>query len=185
MKRSVAIILALIMTAAVFAGCDGSDVTTDSVTAEMTGPDTETDVPEAKPAGLINVGGAPISEFTVVVPDEAGSRLAAAADDLVRLVKLAAGCTLPTASSPVKDGHSIILGTTPADTDNVRSARAEVKNDGYALLQEGGNLYITGISEAGTANGVYDFLQNYLGLRFYSGTFTFVREDGAKDVAEG
>lgn len=185
MKRSVAIILALIMTAAVFAGCDGSDVTTDSVTAEMTGPDTETDVPEAKPAGLINVGGTPISEFTVVVPDEAGSRLAAAADDLVRLVKLAAGCTLPTASSPVKDSHSIILGTTPADTDNVRSARAEVKNDGYALLQEGGNLYITGISEAGTANGVYDFLQNYLGLRFYSGTFTFVREDGAKDVAEG
>ena len=61
----------------------------------------------------------------------------------------------------------ILIGTTAHDTEAVSSARAEIIEDGYAVVVDGGSLYITGALDRGTLFGVYDFLEKYVGVRLY------------------
>lgn len=138
------------------------------------------EIPQTKNG--IKIGGVPLQQFSVMTAAEAPSGVKNAAADLIRLIEFSEGVSLPLVGDQTKTAHAIVLGETAADTEKIISARKEVKDDGYALIEDNGNLYISGVITRGTANGVYDFLQNYLGIRFYSDTFTYVREDGRKDV---
>ena len=137
------------------------------------------------PASVETIGGYGIETFSIVIPADAAKEVSSAAYDMASLIGSAVGYVPPVVTDAEKPEHGIILDVTSADTDAVKAARAEVKNDGYALLEENGNLYITGAIPKGTSNGVYDFLQNYLGVRFYCGTFTHFRADGIKNVGAG
>ena len=154
---------------------------------DATEPGDDTEAPDAEPVPIekFTIGGVPLSDFCVVVADGAASGVKNAAEDLIMLVKFAAGIDLQLRSD--KDGadHAIILGTTERDGDKIISAREEVKSDGYALVEDNGNLYISGVINRGTMNGVYDFLEDHLGIRFYSDTFTYVRKDGIRNVETG
>ena len=158
-----------------------------------TGPvETASDVSETEPSDTeedigdkyegIRIGGVPLDEFSVVIASEPLSGVKNAAADMIRLIEFSEGVSLSLVNDGTKTAHAIILGETARDTEKIITARKDVKDDGYALIEDGGNLYISGIIARGTANGVYDFLQNYLGVRFYSDTFTYVREDGINDV---
>ena len=182
MKKTVAAILAVIMLFAALAGCTGEEQTT---TDDVVIPGSGTGEPDPEPASVMKIGGVGIEEFSVVTAPDANAAVTAAAADFISLIKLAANVELPLLTEAPADGHAIILDVTPSDTDAVKAARAEVREDGYAMLEENGNLYITGAIPKGTSNGMYDFLQDYLGLRFYSGTFTYVRRDGIKDLPSG
>lgn len=133
----------------------------------------------------IKIGGTPLTEFSVVIPVKPAANIKTVAEDLIRLIEFENGVRLPLITDEDKVPHSIILGVTARDTASVISARGTVKDDGYALIEDNGDLYITGSIVRGTMNGVYDFLQNYLGIRFYSDTFTFIRDDSIKDVLKG
>ena len=202
MKKITVLLLILFMIMPLASAC-GSKDTAPAVTAEQTGaktaeqtaalPDTqaqETQAPETAaeehttPAEL-KIGKTPLSDFSVVTAKEPASAVKNAAADLVRLVKFASGITLPLCDDETKPAHAIILGETAFDNDKIISGRAQVKDDGYALIEDNGDLYIFGVIARGTANGVYDFLQDYLGVRFYSETFTCVREEAVKNVPEG
>ena len=139
-----------------------------------------TDAPQTDKG--IKIGGVPLQQFSVMTAAQPLSGVKNAAEDLIRLIEFSEGVSLPLVNDQTKTAHAIILGETAADTEKIISARQEIKDDGYALIEDNGNLYISGIIARGTANGVYDFLQNYLGIRFYSDTFTYVREDGRNDV---
>ena len=140
------------------------EVTTD----EATETEADFDDPSLK-LDHLTVGGVDISEYTVVIPAAPGSYDQLAADFLVRFIGEATGVTVRQTTDAEAADHMILVGTTAYDTDAVKAARSEIKDDGYAMLVDGGNLYVTGALDRGTLFGVYDFLEKYLGVRIYGG----------------
>jgi len=202
LKRIVSFVLIILMLLAALFGCGNKEAETSAETASTgtraaeTKADTETESAETDaettaPEPQINdpkdvkIGGVPLSDFAVVIAKEPNSTVKNAADDLCRLIAFAAGYELPLLSDDEAPEHCIILGETSLDNDKIKTARAEVKDDGYALIEQGGNLYISGAIARGTMNGAYSFLEDYLGVRFYSDTFTYVRNDRVKSVLAG
>lgn len=194
-KITVLIIISAFVLPLLFS-CGGTEApTTESDTAALTqartdteAAATETDAETAAakdPLKDFEIGGIPLAEFSVVLPADAASGVVNAAKDLVYFIKLAAGAELEIVTETDRFSHGIILGKTSHDTDKIVSARSEVKSDGYALAEDNGNLFISGVINRGTMNGVYDFLENHFGVRFYSDTFTFIKEEYVKDVAAG
>lgn len=194
MKKIVCMLLALcLLASSLLTGCTPSDdpADTDSATHGTTDggsddsetpiesdseTDSETDteaVTEYDDPALkldhLTIGGVDISEFTVVVPASPTPYDQQAADFLVRFIGEATGVTVKQTTDAESAEHMILVGTTAYDTEAVKAARAEVKDDGYAMLVDGGNLYVTSALGRGTLFGVYDFLEKYLGVRMYGG----------------
>lgn len=197
MKKRVYLTLAIcLMALCLLVGCtpeqtpDETDSTTLPDTTETAGGETETppeteteteaeteyDDPALK-LDHLTVGGVDISEYTVVVSATPAPYDQKAADILIRFIAEATGVTLKQITDAETADRMILIGTTAHDTDAVKAARAEITENGYAMLVDGGNLFITGNNDSGTAYlntigmgticGVYDFLDQYVGMRLY------------------
>lgn len=131
----------------------------------------------------MTIAGEPIGSFTVIYPaaadtmpedrdDESydatlvGDKTAAL--DLARYLSLATGKDIQAKPDTETYPHEIAVGHTSRDTDTVRSLREGLGAEGYLLLCEGGRLFISGDVERGTPNGVYSFLDEYVGVRFFT-----------------
>lgn len=81
--------------------------------------------------------------------------------------------------------HELVIGITARDVAAAQAARDKIKDDGFALLEDNGHVYITATTGRGTAYGVYAFLECYLGYRFYSSRFHIRRPERANDMEAG
>ena len=144
-------------------------VDADAVFVTVSEPDSLNEEPVA-PIGQITIGGADISEFSIVIPAEATEREHQAAEALVAIIEEATFKTLPVVTDAENPAHAIVLGKAAMTTTSMDTARNALKNDGYAIKTEGGNLYISGngAAGAGTLFGVYAFCEEYLNIRFYA-----------------
>jgi len=97
------------------------------------------------------IGGAGISEFTVINPHDGNENIDFAVSEFVRLIEKATGVTLPVADSA--DGHKVTFFT---------SDKAEYKADGYAYEVKNGNLGFEGAYDRGNSNGVWRFMEKEL-----------------------
>ncbi len=151
---------------------DPAESTTPEVTAEPeeTVPDT------GYPVDLFEIGGVAFSEFSLYVQPSAAKGITDAVALLIEYAEKATGHKLTVAEGEPA-GHAIVIGMTDYDTDAVKTARAQIKNDGYAIVEDGGRLYVTGSCTAGTVYGVYTFMENFLGVRFYTEDYTCVRDN--------
>ena len=148
-----------------------TDAVTDAASDEATEQDTEP-VPEEDPewdgphVKNIKIAGVDISEYTVV---KSGSdrTVGNAYNDFLRYIEYATELELKRGGD-VKSEHEICIGETDRDTELVRAEREKLVNDGYAIIYDGGRLYITGKTPTGTMYGVYTFLEDYAGCRFLS-----------------
>ena len=129
------------------------------------------------------IANTPLASYRIILPAAAmeGERDIAEVlrDTLIR----ATGVTLEIAvdDTPATD-YEIVIGKTNRDTDAVAAARAEIKNDGYAMVVDGTRLYITGNLPRGGVYGVYAFMEDYLGARFLSDTYMTVHDGEVKDI---
>ena len=144
-------------------------VDADAVFVTVTEPDSLNTQPVA-PIGQMTIGGTDIAEFSVVIPANATRRERQAAEALVAIIKEATFKTLPVVTDAETPAHAILLGKTARSTAALNTAVSTLKNDGYAILTDGGNLYISGNDRegAGTLFGVYAFCEEYLNIRFYA-----------------
>ncbi len=120
------------------------------------------------------------SNFQIVIPQDAPRSIQAAAKELQTDIELATGAKLKV----VRDGDaqagstpSLNLGATQA-TRKAGVLQRKIAEEGFGILSRGGNVFIWGpdtpdgqtTSEGGTsngtANGVYSFLEDYLGVRW-------------------
>ena len=129
------------------------------------------------------IANTPLDSYTIILPAAALAGERDVADLLSEVITRATGVTLPVATddAPATD-REIVIGTTNRDTDKVANARAEIKNDGYAMVVDGIRLYITGNLPRGGVYGVYAFMEDYLGARFLSDTYWIVHEGEVKDI---
>jgi len=117
------------------------------------------------------------STFTIVLAANAPSSIVAAAKELQQDIAKSTGATLPISKETSVAKDIISLG----QTSQAKAAGVDLKGvgeEGYRILTKNGNIYIIGTDTAdgtitkdggtsnGTANGVYSFLEDYLGVRW-------------------
>ncbi len=118
------------------------------------------------------------SDYRIVIPQTAPSSLKAAARELQQSVELSSGAKLPIVNEDQPGiGKYISLGATTQAAKASLSAKG-IAEEGFRIVSRGDNIYILGSDTAdgartsfggtsnGTANGVYTFLEDYLGVRW-------------------
>jgi len=103
------------------------------------------------------------SQVSVVFPPESGELVRAAAEDLSRCLGKVIGADVPLVNA-VADAHTpyrILVGFREgADLSGL-------ERDGCFLKTEGNRLLIAGLTDVGISNGVYTFLTEVIGIRWF------------------
>ena len=183
--KKMSFFLALLMPLSCLAACttapDIPEQTTDL--PEATTPESTTEaetretVPDTGyPIDLMEIGGVAFSAFSLRVQENAPEGITSIVKTLIEYAEKATGHKLAVTEGAPGE-HEIVIGMTDRDTEALKAARSQIKNDGYAILEENGSLYITGSSTAGTVYGVITFMEKYLGVRFYAKDCICVRDN--------
>ncbi len=119
------------------------------------------------------------SEYTVVIPAEADECIVYAAEEFSKYVEEVSGVELPIktdAQVPLTlSGSYISLGnTTILDVADLNVDYSSLNYDGFVMKTVGKNLLISGYQSAGVLYGVYDFCEQFLGIRFLTSEATYV-----------
>ena len=123
------------------------------------------------PVGSITLAGADLSEFVIVChddPEEENNSESEiyAAEQLARYLEYATGTRLDVVfDTEPEQKYEIIVGTTdrgdPVDREGLGV-------EGFEIRSEGSKLYICGGPTRGALYGVYEFLKEYVGCRFFA-----------------
>jgi hypothetical protein len=122
----------------------------------------------AQDAAYLVKGGA--SDYSILLESSASPSEKQAAQDLQSHFKACTGVELPVvAELPAGGAPMIVLGCGPiAQRLGVAPAPADLGEQGYVIRTVPPHVVIAGTSAAGTLYGVYDFLENCLGVRWYA-----------------
>ncbi len=119
----------------------------------------------------------------IYLEEEAPEYLARSAKDLAEYLGRSISTQVYAKPLPGSDAEpGIWVGRTPA-SDKLKDRMEELGPDGYLLWGDGNQLVICGKTHYGTANGIYSFLQRFLGIRWFmpGRLFEFVpRHEGFK-----
>ncbi len=137
------------------------------------------------PVKQMAIGGIDIAEYAIVYPKDGNVSLQKAARCLSRMIQKATGQELTVMDDTQSASHEIVLDRTGRDTEKLEQMRASIGNDGYVLLAESGRLYITGTSPRGTRNGIFAFLEAWMGFRFYAKDYIVVHQADKVEIPEG
>ena len=175
MKRSICALLATIMLfgATACSPSGATDGTTEGFGTTAAEPETtiepeETEAPlEIKEDTLVFVQNN-ISEYTIIRPQEATDAIVKAASELRSYIKDISGVQIPvkTDSEPVSE-YEILVGYTNRSADG-QFDTAKLGDEGFVIETVGKKLFIAGSGVRGALYGVYTFLEEYLGCRFYT-----------------
>jgi hypothetical protein len=110
------------------------------------------------------------SPYCIVLTSVASPSEQRAAEELQAAFKACAGVELPVVREVPADGAPmIVLGCGPvAQSLGVDPKPEDLGEQGYALKSVPPHLVIAGTPAAGTMYGVYDFIENTLGMRWYA-----------------
>ena len=123
----------------------------------------------------LRIAGNPISDYTIVVPEDHHANIDFAARELARLIEKGTGVALPTAVGTA-DGHRIVFTTTDDP---------ELRGDGYRYEVKDGDLVFTGAYDRGCSNAVWRFLEKELGWLSLTYGTSYLTEADLIDFPEG
>ncbi len=135
----------------------------------------------------MTIGGVDISEFSIVRSADMPEGQIAALEMFAEQLRTVTGATLPIVidTDDQHIEHQIVIGLTNRQNTALDNALTEIKDDGYAIVVDGGDLYISATTGRGVVYGMCDFLENYMGVRLYAIDFIYHRGVGAITLAEG
>lgn len=122
------------------------------------------------------------TDFVIVTDDEADKCIMTAVDELQTYIKKISGAEPEhvAESKFKKGGKAIILGKTDIEESITAVNRDEIGADSFLIYSDGTHLLIAGGDSRGTLYGVYTFLEEYLGVRWFTPTLEVVPEN--KDI---
>jgi len=112
--------------------------------------------------------GAPLSDYTVVLGSDATTGIKNTLNYFIDYVKEATGAELKIANEGEVNKHEICIGKTDRETEKVTAARDSLTYNGIAIVADGNKIFLTGADQLGVIYSMYQFLEDYLGFRFYS-----------------
>lgn len=140
----------------------------------------------ANPDTVITVSGNDIANYKIVYSDKNASERYAAeefADYLVKTNGVSLPLCLDRETEPSE--YEIIIGHTNRMGELYTVDDEKYGEDGFKIETAGNKLIIAGSSVRGTLYGVYEFLEAYLGWRFYNQGFEICHEmDATHDLAD-
>ncbi len=117
-----------------------------------------------------------VSDYCIVTADEHDTCIDTAAWELQTYIEKICGVKLSvvTESETVSD-KVIAIGATER-SERLDFDYSSIKEDGFYLFSDGESLIIRGEDDRGTLYGVYTFLEEYLGVRWFTPTLEKVPE---------
>lgn len=151
---------------------------------------TDVNVTSGLKIGRITLGGADVKDYTILLPEAAEGddtfaasatpAMVTAANELVKYMELAIGHTLPIryvvglhemtdADIKAEHGCAIVLLSDPTAKTGSRleGEVGEMGTEDHRLTVQDGVMRIVGGNQRGCLYGVYDFLENHVGWRFF------------------
>lgn len=118
------------------------------------------------------------SEYTIVIDKDAPQSEQYAAEELQTWLAEVSGITLPIAGlDGGEQGKRLVVGYNSIVKELVPKSRIlSPSDDSFTWCSKGGDILFWGGSERGTLYSVYDFLEDELGIRWYSEDVTVVPE---------
>jgi len=120
--------------------------------------------------GAITLADKGKSEYRIVIPANSIPSERYAADELQRYLERMTGARFPLAldSEPASSREILIGDTARLGKLKLQNDCARLGPDGFMLRTEGRTLIIAGGKPRGTLNGVYTFLEDKLGVRWFT-----------------
>jgi hypothetical protein len=96
--------------------------------------------------------------------------------ELSKILEQISGAKFSITTDENFDGPKIIIGQKNPFTIDVSEQMNfdSITKDGFRIMVSGGNIYIAGSIDRGTVYGVYQFIDYYLGVRWFSSEFEVV-----------
>ncbi len=119
------------------------------------------------------------TDFAIVTAPDADECILTAVKELQTYLKKICGADFEhiTENKLPTGKKAIVLGKTQLENDIVTVDRESIKADGFRLYSDGNYLLIAGADSRGTLYGVYTFLEEYLGVRWFTPTLEVVPEN--------
>ena len=118
------------------------------------------------------------TDFSIVISDNADECILTAADELQMYLKKISGAELEIiGDGDFNGGKAIVLGETNLTDTLTDIDRSEIAEDGFLLCANGESFLIAGEDSRGTLYGVYTFLEEYLGVRWFTPELEVVPEN--------
>ena len=110
------------------------------------------------------------SDFVIVTEENPDATTKTAIKELQTYIKKISGAKIKavTENKVTAKDKAIILGKTALEKGIVEINRKDIAEDGFKIISDGKHLFITGADSRGTLYGVYTFLEEYLGGRWFT-----------------
>ena len=118
------------------------------------------------------------SDFVIATEEKPDATIRTAVNELQTYIEKISGAKIPavTEKDITPEDNAIIIGETALEKGLVEINRSEIKEDGFMLYSDGKHLFIAGSDSRGTLYGVYTFLDEYLGVRWFTPELEVVPE---------
>ena len=140
---------------------------------------------DTPPVTAVKIMGTDISEYTIVYDGEVALyRLNEeyAAQQLQKYIRHATGIELPVVKDDTSESeYEIVIGS----TDRCDLDLSSYGNEGFVIKTEGNDLIIAGGEQRGTLYGVYTFLEDYIGCRFFAEDCEIIYKADEINIEEG
>lgn len=128
------------------------------------------------------IGKFPVQNFKIVRSTNALDGEIDTINTLVHFIDAVTGHSLPVICDNETAEFEIVVGKTNRDTKEIEEARQKIRHDGFSALVKDKKFYITATTSRGCVFGLYWFMEEYLGVRFYSSTYTTIIKNAAVSV---
>lgn len=121
------------------------------------------------------------SPYTIAVPEQPSATEQYAAEELQSIIAKSTGVYLPVRGENQLIGNAadrvISIGNTRLlAKKNFKFDYDSLNGDGFYMQTADKNLYIAGALDRGTLYGVYDFVEQIMGVRFFASDCTYIPE---------
>ena len=122
------------------------------------------------------------SDFVIVTQEKPDATIKTAVDELQTYIEKISGAKIRTVTETKArpEDKAIVIGKTSLEKGIVKINRSEIKKDGFMIYSDGNHLFISGSDSRGTLYGVYTFLEEYLGVRWFTPELEVVPQ--SKDI---
>ena len=128
----------------------------------------------ASAANTLFAGGK--SKYRIVLSGTASTSEQTAAAELQKYIREVSGAELPIVTDLSTKGARIFVGYNTRVGEIIGQKDIDELDESFTYESRGKDIFIYGGSQRGTLYGVYAFLENELGLRWYTPTCTKVPE---------
>ena len=129
---------------------------------------------------VLTLFGEGVSPCPIVLPEGASAVQTTAAEELALFLGQATGAEFPIIGESAADqrGVNLVIGPGELSKNLLASAGAEpeetIDQDGIIIQTSGNSIVLSGHPQRGPLYAVYTFLEDYIGIRWWTSTETFI-----------